>query len=214
MDEKVRLERRRLFQEAVSPEEIKFLYQKTLKDFPIRYKHSTIDYANQGVPEVIQRKNYFNKIIPPGKIADLGSGDGYFAIELGKIPGRKVFGVDMLEHRVKRANETAKLNNSNSTFVHGFAEEVPYETNFFDTTILSHMLEHVHNPEKVLNEAMRITKSKGQVIVIVPHDIGYDPTHIRAISPKELKDMLKPFGRIGEKQIVGTKGYGYVCTLF
>jgi SAM-dependent methyltransferase len=206
------LARRKLFQAAKSPEEIKVLYEKTLADFPVRYMFSTMDYAEQKIPDILQRRDFFNEHVGFGKIIDIGSGDGYFSIELAKS-GREIVGVDMLAHRVLRAQEKAKKLGLNASFLHGYAENIPLESKQFDTAILSHMLEHVYNPVQVLLEAARVTKTNGRIIAIVPPIIGKDPTHIRCIQSNELKLMLEQFGPVSQEYVVGTKGIGYICTV-
>lgn len=44
------------------------------------------------------------------------------------------------------------------------AEECPYKTGYFDLTVLINVLDHVKDPMKCLNEAIRITKSGGYFV--------------------------------------------------
>lgn len=206
------LRRRQLFQAAQSPEEIRDLYTRTLTDFPVRYRYSTQDYARQGVPDIIMRRDWLDEHVPPGLVVDIGCSDGYFALELAS-DSRRVIGIDMLERRVERANMTAQEERRNAQFVLGLAEEIPYDNDHFDTAILSHMLEHVYDPEAVLREAVRVTKPRGTLIAIVPPDIGRDPTHIRCILSRDLRSMLSEYGNVSQEYIVGTKGIGYICTI-
>ncbi|MCK9186422.1 class I SAM-dependent methyltransferase [Candidatus Gracilibacteria bacterium] len=200
------------FQRANSPEEIQHLYERTLAQFPIRYRFSTQDYAQQGVPDILQRRLWFEQVIPQGNVIDVGCADGYFALELAS-PIRKMTGVDMLEKRVAKANRVAEENRTNATFIKGFAEEIPFTDETFDAAILSHMLEHVHDPARVLEEVVRVTKTGGKLIAVVPHEIGRDPTHIRYIPSTQLRDMLAEYGEVSPEYIVGTKGIGYVIKI-
>ncbi|MDA3836909.1 MAG: class I SAM-dependent methyltransferase [Nanoarchaeota archaeon] len=210
--EKLFLKRRKLFQLAKSPEDICELYEKTLAQFPIRYKFSTQDYAEQNVPDVILRNEWFLKNVLEGLVVDIGCSDGYFALSLANSK-RKIIGIDMLKKRVNRANQVAISLKKNAEFVLGFSEKIPYPDNYFDSSILSHMLEHVYNPEISLKEAVRVTKNKGRLIAIVPPNIGRDPTHIRWIPSKDLKQMLSKYGNVSEEFKVGIKGIGYILTI-
>ena len=57
-------------------------------------------------------------------------------------------------------------------FVQGFAEDLPFKDNEFDTVILGDILEHVKNVEFVLREAYRVSKNK--IIVTVPDEYHYN----------------------------------------
>lgn len=45
---------------------------------------------------------------------------------------------------------------------------MPFEDEFFDLVLCSHVLEHVEDDEKALNEIFRILKSGGHAILLVP----------------------------------------------
>ena len=62
----------------------------------------------------------------------------------------------------------------------------PFKNNEFDEIYASHVLEHLDNLPRAMEEIWRITKPNGRVIVRVPHfscGINYqDPTHRRLFS--------------------------------
>jgi len=49
----------------------------------------------------------------------------------------------------------------------------PFKKMEFDNVLLSHVLEHVNDPVKVLKEVIRISKENAKVTVIVPHANSY-----------------------------------------
>jgi SAM-dependent methyltransferase len=71
----------------------------------------------------------------------------------------------------------------------------PFATNSVDVIHLNHVIEHMDDPVRVLEEAWRITRSGGKVYVRVPHCTGRyawkDPTHRRAFTSES-------FGYFGE----------------
>lgn len=205
---------RKLFQKAKLPETVKWLYENIIIALPERYKNSSIiKYAEQWVPDILLRKEFFETHTWNWIIVDIGSSDWYFAVELGKSSHREVIGIDMLPDRVERANQFARDNNTNTKFICGFAENIPLEDDVSDTSILSHMLEHVQSPLKVLDETYRITKSWGKIIAIVPDNIWRDPTHIRFIKSEQLLNWLEKYGKVSEKYLVWTKWIGYICQI-
>ena len=57
----------------------------------------------------------------------------------------------------------------------------PFKSNEFDFVLLKHLLEHLNDIPKVMNELIRITRKGGIIKIIVPHFSCYhtyrDPTH-------------------------------------
>jgi SAM-dependent methyltransferase len=45
----------------------------------------------------------------------------------------------------------------------------PFKNNYFDKVNLRHVLEHLDEPEKVLNEVLRISKDNALIYIEVPH---------------------------------------------
>ena len=90
------------------------------------------------------------------KIIDIGCG-------LEKLPG--AIGIDY-----------------NAGDIHHDLNKFPYplEDNSFDVVYSRHCLEHLDNPEKVIEELYRICKPGGMLDIIVPYFAGYNahhPTH-------------------------------------
>lgn len=59
------------------------------------------------------------------------------------------------------------------------SQKLPFEDNNFQTVICSDVLEHVYNPQDVLNEIIRVTKPGGYILISTPfnywmHEIPYD----------------------------------------
>lgn len=61
-------------------------------------------------------------------------------------------------------------------------DNIPFVDNFFNNIILSYVLEHVEEPEKILNEARRVLKRGGKIFIKVPflcHYHGYPNDYYR-----------------------------------
>lgn len=100
-------------------------------------------------------------MIDSGTILDLGSGDGLF-LSLLKEKGISGEGLDISEEGVVK---TRAKGLKASTF--DFSGKVPFEDNTFDVVVMLDLLEHLYVPEKLLKEAVRI--SKKMLIVSVPN---------------------------------------------
>lgn len=77
----------------------------------------------------------------------------------------------------------------------------PFEDNKFDEIYCSHVIEHLDNPIRVLNELYRISKNGGKIIIKVPHFSIYNSlselTHKhcfgwQSLDPLSRKDSLGP----------------------
>ena len=195
---------------AQSKEELEELTLRLLKKIEHRYLPLHV-LAEEGNTDVLERLDFIVKTAN-GSILDIGCHDGFYAIELAKR-GHKVVGLDMLQLCIDYAQERArKISGIETGFVKGFAEDLSFPDNEFDTTYLSHTLEHVFDERKSLEEAARVTKNQGKLVVIVPTKLGNDPTHLRFIPSNDLKKMLMKYGWTSEEFNVG-KGIGYVCTI-
>jgi len=206
----LRVFRERL-QRARSKEELAQFTGGLLKAFPDRYKPLR-QYAEEG-NEDIKKRLAFLKSEVKGNFLDVGSYDGFFVFELAK-PGRLAVGVDMMPEAVAygREQKARRFSKSTAEFYQAFAEELPFSNETFDTTIVSHTLEHVFDPTQSLSEAARVTKRGGKLIVIVPPDLGNDPTHVRVVEARWLEDKLTQYGKVSPQKTVGD-GLAYSCLI-
>jgi SAM-dependent methyltransferase len=78
------------------------------------------------------------------------------------------------------------------------------QVNTFDTVLLSHILEHLDDPAKVIENAYRSTKYGGRIIVIVPCKEGFDSGLNDEIGHKHFMDenfIDDKMGPLGGKKI-------------
>jgi ubiquinone/menaquinone biosynthesis C-methylase UbiE len=122
------------------------------------------------------------------KILDIGCGTGNIISLLRNKA--EVYGVDYSAEAVRIA-KNRKLNNiylSN-------AEYLPFGNKNFDLVLMLDLLEHVPDDKIVLNEAHRVLKSGGFIIITVPanknlYDIAL--SHYRRYSKNELINLIDP----------------------
>ena len=97
-------------------------------------------------------------------ILDLGCGDGTRLNYLTN-PKTEGTGVDVSDMAISFSKKTYP----NLNFLNADLEKLPFQNNKFDLTYSAYVLEHLDNPEKVLNEAIRVTKQGGNIILIAPN---------------------------------------------
>lgn len=103
------------------------------------------------------------KIKSGGRILDLGCGRGDFLLEMKKL-GWNTFGVDTSEVACALAKARVKENVYNHEL-----KNCNFPDNFFDVITTWHVLEHISNPNQILQEINRILKNDGLIILEVPN---------------------------------------------
>jgi len=134
------------------------------------------------------------------QILDVGCGDGVISEPLMKM-GNFIAGVELptvatLAHKCNVSSVMA-----------GDAETLAFAQDTFDLVVASEVVEHLWAPEIFLNEAYRVLKPHGYLIVETPEGkagLNYD-SHRNFFTTELLKDMLTPrFSLIDVKRLAAT----------
>lgn len=106
------------------------------------------------------------RLMPPLTIADLGAGEGAFALLLA-ARARKVVAVDSSARMIEVGREQAARHGvHNIDFRQGDMEEIPIGTGEVDLVFFSQSLHHALHPERALAEAARILGDNGRIVVL------------------------------------------------
>jgi ubiquinone/menaquinone biosynthesis C-methylase UbiE len=95
------------------------------------------------------------------KILDLGCGGGYFSYALAKI-GAEVTSVDYSEQAVNFAQKRYPGLNFQVGTVYDLSN---YENDEFDYVVMMDIIEHVNDQQKAVEEARRVLKKGGKIIL-------------------------------------------------
>jgi len=142
------------------------------------------------------------------RILDLGCGDG---TRLGNIKteGKRI-GVDINDYAIKKATK----NYPEIEFVQADIEKLPFSNGDFDLIYSMFVLEHTQNPEKVINETVRILKKGGTLIMVAPN---YGAPNRRSPNSKEgkIEKLINGFNNKREKilgwtRVVPRKGQYFI----
>ncbi len=105
-------------------------------------------------------------LLPPLRVADLGCGDGYLAIESSRWASA-VIAVDRSKTVLTRARALAlRRRATNIVWKRGELERLPLETATVDVALLSQALHHAIDPAKAVSEAVRVVVPGGRVLVL------------------------------------------------
>jgi len=114
----------------------------------------------KGVAEALLR------LMPPLTIADLGAGEGAFALLLAQR-ARKVIAVDNSAKMIEVGREQAHKNGvKNIEFRLGDMEEAPIKAGAVDLVFFQQSLHHALHPERALAESVRILAPGGRVVIL------------------------------------------------
>jgi ArsR family transcriptional regulator len=114
----------------------------------------------KGVAEALLR------LMPPMVIADLGAGEGAFALLLAER-AKKVIAVDTSAKMIEVGREQAlRRGVRNVEFRLGDMEEIPIDDAAVDLVFFSQSLHHALHPERAVQEAWRILQPGGRVVIL------------------------------------------------
>lgn len=106
------------------------------------------------------------RLLPPMIIADLGAGEGAFAMLLAER-AKKVIAVDSSAKMIEVGREQALRHGiKNIEFRLGDMERVPIRDARVDLVFFSQSLHHALHPERALSEANRILRPGGRIVIL------------------------------------------------
>lgn len=137
-------------------------------------------------------------ITTPFSVLDIGFGYGHM---LFTLPTRcRLLGIDVTTTAVERAKARASADRyAGYDFVRLDIDDtpLPWPAHSVDLLICSHVLEHVRNDARVVDEIARVVRPGGHVIAMVPineTDETTHPLHVRRYSTATFRHLLESRG--------------------
>ncbi len=147
----------------------------------------------------------------PLRVLDAGCGAGPGLRYLASC-GHRAVGIDLVEYPLRVAHDmTPESPLAQSDLNEGLA----FRANSFDVILLSEVIEHVQEPDRVLHELYRVLVANGVLVLTTPNlwDTrrfyypllgrvwsGYaDPTHVHLFDPAKMERALRAAGFVGVK---------------
>ncbi len=117
------------------------------------------------------------RLVPAITVADLGAGEGLIS-QLIAHRAERVWCIDNSPKMVEVGTELASKNGlANLTYKLGDIEQVPLADKSVDLAILSQALHHASHPQTAVNEAFRILKPGGQLLVLDLKEHAFEQAH-------------------------------------
>ena len=151
----------------------------SLSEFISNTNHHTPTYEKKLkfiYSQIIQYSKKHDKEIHDLKILEAGCGDGGISIPLASL-GCKVKSFDIDQNYIKHVQNIIKENNITNLEVTEGNAYTSNDNQTYDIIILSEVLEHVLEPEKLLANLIKMTHNTSCLIVTCPN--GYGPWEIK-----------------------------------
>lgn len=136
-----------------------------------------------------------------GHLLEVGCGDG-FRLDRMRTLGWNVEGQEV----DPKAAEVASKNYGIKIHI-GKLEDIDLPSNTYDSIIMVHVIEHVHDFYSILKECFRLLKPNGTLVFITPNisSFGYNtfgvnwlhldpPRHLHLFSPRSMKILIEKIG--------------------
>lgn len=150
--------------------------------------------ANQRFTEaIITSTNFRNK-----RVIDIGCGDGtYTDIVFKKTKPKNILGIDPAVDAIAIARKKYKGQNIQFKIANGY--KLPFKKNSFDIAFLRGVLHHMDNPQKAVEEAVRVAS---EIIIIEPNGYNIFVKIIEQISPYHKSHQEKSYFPFYLKKII------------
>ncbi len=160
----------KLFPPVEHPFNLQAQGKQTYAGWQYQWGAKTVECFTQGADLTPER------IFGGKTVLDMGCGASGKSLYYISIGAKYVVGVDVVEHYKAEAEAfAAELGFSDRfRFLLGDALHLPIEDNSFDVVIMNDFMEHIYDPVRALQEAMRVLKPGGRVYINLPP--YYHPT--------------------------------------
>ena len=172
------------------------------------------------MPFADPKRNIEQLALEPGMVvADFGGGAGYLAVEAAEAVGKdgRVYVIDIQQELLTKATHLAEKHLLDRiSFIHGDLEKPKGSTladASVDVVVLSNTLFQIENKAAVIEEARRIIRDGGRVLVVDWREsyggLGPQPEHV--LSEDKAKALLIQGGLEHVREIdAGTYHYGLI----
>jgi SAM-dependent methyltransferase len=140
--------------------------------------------------EHVARYLWASNFVTGRRTLDAGCGTGYGSKILSAGGALEVVGVDLAEHVLEVASQDAP---ENVRYEVGDLAQLPFDSGSFECVVCFEVIEHVEDPDVVLDELKRVLAPNGLLIISSPNRDHYmpgNPHHRHEYSPPEFRDAL------------------------
>lgn len=140
---------------------------------------------------VIRQAEFLKLITKPGKVLELASGMSYFLqMVKNKFPESDVWGIDFSTTAKERMSHEESTPERSVNYTVGDALNTPFRDGWFDYVASGEFIEHLDNPQDLIDEMYRLTKMGGMMMLSTPHLETHDLEHLWEFEPEDIEKMF------------------------
>jgi len=138
-----------------------------------KFSQQAVHWGAMTVPQDLQAILERIELSPEARVLDVAAGSGLLGRALARR-AREVLAVDITPEMLEAGRDAAAREGiDNITFVQAEAESLPFDEGSFDLVVTRFSLHHIAEPQRVVNEMVRVARGRGRVLLIdmlVPDD--------------------------------------------
>lgn len=140
-----------------------------------------------------------------GTLLEVPSGTGIFISEFARLnPGWTATALDLSESSVAFTREVSRLNGADVNAIKSDVFELP-EDRRFDRIICGELLEHLEQPELLLEKLARLLDPKGTIFLTTAIWAANIDHIYLYVSAREARDMIAKYFTIDSEQVLNVK---------
>jgi ubiquinone/menaquinone biosynthesis C-methylase UbiE len=187
------------------PQELKTLYKNSeetvsywedkwgSRDYQKMVAHELYNHTFRATIDTFVEQN----LISDGqRVLDIGCGWGRIAVGLIKrFPTLKISGIDISEEAISRGPAIIERETGvpDIDFRVANAEQLPFEDGVFDCVVSTRVFQYISDPQKAMQEIVRVLKPNGRVTLSVPNKLNpvrYFSYHTQLLTTKDLSRWM------------------------
>ena len=167
-----------------------------LENYENYYDEGDSEWRRLGAVDKVDNIVSLCKGVPHKTVIEIGAGEGSVLKRMSEVNfGQELYGLEISPSGAETIRNKGIERLVECAVYDGY--QIPYEDDRFDLAILSHVIEHVEQPRRLLFEAMRIAKHVFIEVPLedtarLPQDYVFDKVgHINFYSPKTIRRLLQ-----------------------
>lgn len=149
---------------------------------------------------VLRQEKYLEHVRAGDQVIELGCGMSYFP-EMARLKGASSYGVDFSQKAIMQL----QLEFPQVKYMKSDATKTPFPNGKFEVVVSGEVIEHLEEPQKLVDEMARICKIGGKIIISTPHLEFDDPEHLWEFYEEDLKIMMGKYGPTKVETLKSTK---------
>lgn len=191
---------------------MKKLIDQSEKNSPLEYDKIYLDRKKKGPDDQdIRRWRKLLKHYKGTRLLDMGCLDSLvpeFALQ--KNPKAEVWGIDLAEEAIE---------NMRQSFPYAYYEvrdvySTEFPKDYFGYIVAGEIMEHLEDPKKFIEEAMRILRKGGTFAMSTPLEEATEPgavdgeRHLWSFTKDDIINLLKPYGEV-RVEVLGSRFFPF-----